>query len=654
MLGKLDLSMLPSDPIIITAGILMILAALGGVVAITYFKKWTWLWKEWLTTVDHKKIGIMYIIVAIIMLLRGFAEATFMRLHQAVVTNADEVFLHPDHYDQFFTTHGVILIIFMAMPLMAGLVNIAVPLQIGARDVAFPFLNALSFWLFVAGAILVNMSLLIGQFSTATWVGYPELSLKLQDVGVDYYIWSIQISGIGTTLFAINFFVTILKMRAPGMSLMKMPIFSWSILYTSILTMVAFPVLAVTLALLFLDRYFGTNFFTDTNGGMQMLYVNMFWIWGHPEVYILIMPAFGIFSEIAATFSRKKLFGYTTMVWALGVICFLSFIVWVHHFFTMGAGANVNAFFGIATMIIAVPTGVKIFNWLFTMYKGKVRLDSPMLWLIGFIITFTFGGMTGVILSIPALDFEMHNSLFLVAHFHNTIIGGVVFGYLAGVTYWFPKAMGFRLNETLGKAAFWCWLIGFYVAFVPIYIAGMMGAVRRLSYHPPELQPLFIIAAIGALIIALGIVCIVLQFLVSIIKRKEYRVDNDPWDGRTLEWSISSPPAFYNFATIPHVQERDDFWYQKKDAENGIYRDEQEIVDIHMPKYTAIPLIMAGFFLLMGISFVFHIYWLNFVSIAGIIVCLIMKAMDFEPEYNLTADEIKAVEAKLKESNNVA
>lgn len=577
MLGKLTIEAVPyHEPIIMIAlggaGLLGLLIA--G--AITKYKLWGYLWNEWFTSVDHKRIGVMYIIVALIMLLRGFADAAMMRTQQALAGNGGEGVLPPHHYDQIFTAHGVIMIFFMAMPFMTGLLNLIVPLQIGARDVAFPFLNSLSFWLFVAGAALINISLGVGEFAQTGWLAYPPLSgLEYSPgVGVDYYIWALQVSGLGTLLTGVNFFVTIMRMRAPGMTLMRMPIFTWTALITNILIIAAFPILTVALALLGADRYLGTHFFTNDGGGNAMMYVNLIWIWGHPEVYILILPAFGIFSELIATYSRKRLFGYTSMVYATACIGVLSFVVWLHHFFTMGSGANVNAFFGITTMIISIPTGVKIFNWLFTMFRGRVHMTSPVLWTIGFIITFSIGGMTGVMLAIPAVDFVLHNSLFLIAHFHNVIIGGVVFGYLAGLTYWFPKAFGFKLNERLGKASFWCWIIGFFVAFMPLYVLGFMGMTRRMNtYNHPEWAPWLYVAAAGAAIIGLGIFLNLVQIAYSVWKRKD-NMDHtgDPWDGRTLEWATSSPPPFYNFAVLPHIDDRDQFWGDKQNGKGWCVR----------------------------------------------------------------------------------
>ena len=622
---------------------------------ITYFKKWGYLWREWVVTVDHKRIGGMYLIVSLIMLFRGFTDAVLMRIQQAMASGASEGYLIPEHFDQIFTAHGVIMIFFVAMPLMFALFNLVVPLQIGARDVAFPFMNSVSFWLFVAGALLVNISLIIGDFAHAGWLSYPPFSeLDFSPtVGTDYYIWAIQISGIGTLLSGINFFVTIIKMRCPGMTLMKMPIFTWTALCSSILIMVVFPVLTVTLAMLGLDRYMDMHFFTTSFGGDQMMYVNLIWIWGHPEVYVLVLPAFGVFSEVVATFSKKPLFGYVTMVWATVAITVLSFLVWAHHFFTMGSGANVNAVFGILTMIISIPTGVKVFNWLFTMYRGKITFTSPMYWLMGFFVTFTIGGMTGVMLAIPGIDFQAHNSTFLVAHFHNTIIGGVVFGYFAGLTYWCPKFFGFTLNETLGKCAFWCWLVGFFVAFVPLYILGGLGMTRRTFHYDAStgFQPFLIVAAIGAGIIALGVVFQILQIIVSIKNKNKpgYRdVTGDPWDGRTLEWATSSPPAFYNFAQIPVVRTIDAFWDQKV---NGLdiesepkSKSQPTYEDIHMPKNTAVGFVMSMFAFVGSFAMVWHIWWLAIVGIVGAVGSLIFRSFDYNTDYYVKASEVEATE----------
>ncbi|HEV7617882.1 MAG TPA: cytochrome o ubiquinol oxidase subunit I [Burkholderiaceae bacterium] len=648
MFGKLTLSAIPFDqPIIMGAGALMVVAALAVLIPLTYFGKWKWLWTEWLTTVDHKKLGVMYIIVAMVMLLRGFSDAIMMR-SQLALAYISPGYLPPHHYDQIFTAHGVIMIFFMAMTFMIGLMNIIVPLQIGARDVAFPFLNSLSFWMTVASVMLINLSLVVGEFAQTGWLAYPPLS-ELQfspGVGVDYYLWSLQISGVGTLLTGINFFVTIVKMRAPGMTFMKMPVFTWTALCTNALIMASFPILTVTLALLGLDRYLGMHFFTNDAGGNQMLYLNLIWAWGHPEVYILILPAFGIFSEVVATYAKKPLFGYHTMVYATCAITVLSFLVWLHHFFTMGSGADVNAFFGIMTMIISIPTGVKIFNWLFTIYKGRLELSPPILWTIGFMITFTIGGMTGVMLAIPGADFVLHNSLFLIAHFHNVIIGGVLFGYLAGFHYWFPKAFGFKLNEKLGKRAFWFWQTGFYVAFVPLYVLGFMGMTRRLDhYDNPAWHPWLIVAAFGAVLIAIGIAYQLAQLYVSVRDRNlpaNRDLTGDPWGGRTLEWSTSSPPPIYNFAVIPVVHELDAFSHMKETG-SGI-RANRIYGDIHMPCNTSAGLLIGAFSFVLGFAAIWHIWWLAVIGLAGIVITAIVRSFDDHIDYTIPANTVRLIE----------
>lgn len=650
--GNLTLEAIPlHNPIIMgAAAIPMALIAILVLGLITYYKKWSYLWSEWITTVDHKKIGVMYIILAVVMLLRGFSDAVLMRSQQALAVGANHGFLPPEHYNQIFTAHGVIMIFFMAMPLMFGLINLVLPIQLGARDVAFPYLNSLSLWLTVMGAMLVNISLVIGDFAGTGWLAYPPLSELAYSptVGVDYYIWALQISGVGSLLSGINFFVTILKMRCPGMTLMRMPIFPWTVLAAMILVILAFPILTATLAMLFLDRYFDMHFFSAGSGGNAMMYVNLIWAWGHPEVYILILPAFGIFSEVVPTFARKPLFGYATMVSATMVITFLSFIVWLHHFFTMGAGANVNAFFGIATMVIAVPTGVKVFNWLFTMHRGRITFSVPMMWTMAFISTFAVGGMTGVLMAVPAIDFQVHNSLFLVAHFHNVIIGGVVFGYFAGLVYWFPKIFGFRLNEKLGKFAFWFWVSGFYLAFMPLYVLGLMGMTRRLNHYPAGLgwHPFLLVAALGTAFIAIGVFFQITQLVVSIINRnkKGYVVGNDPWqDGRTLEWSIPSPAPFYNFAVTPVVHSRDAYWAMKQEGK-GQAPAKVEYHDIHMPKNTGAGFIIAFFGAAFCFAMIWHIMWLTVLGIAGIILTIIARGFNTSTDYYLKAADVEKME----------
>jgi cytochrome o ubiquinol oxidase subunit 1 len=623
----------------------MVFGALAVIAYLTYTKRWRWLWKEWLTSLDPKKIGVMYILVAFIMLLRGLADAAMMRAQQATSVGSSHGFLSADHFQQVVSAHGTIMIFFVAMGLMFGLINLIMPLQIGSRDVAFPFLNSVSFWLFVAGMLLINLSLLVGEFSAAGWLAYPPLSELAYSpgVGVDYWIWALQIAGVGSLLSGINFLTTILRMRCPGMTLMRMPLFSWSVLCSMVLVIFAFPILTGTLAMLALDRTLGMHFFTAGGGGNAMMYVNLIWAWGHPEVYILVLPAFGIFSEVVSTLSRKRLFGYASMVWALIAITFLSYVVWLHHFFTMGAGGDVNAFFGIMTMVIAIPTGVKIFNWLFTMHRGRIHFATPMRWFLAFVVTFSIGGMTGVMMAVPAIDFEVHNSLFLVAHFHNMIIGGVVFGFFAGLTYWFPKVFGFRLNERLGNYAFWCWFIGFLLAFIPLYILGLMGATRRLDHYDPSLgwQGLFIVAGIGVMFVLAGVGFQILQLVVSVRQRHQTRdKTGDPWNGRTLEWSTTSPAPFYNFAVIPTVTDRDAFWAMKQTDQPK----NTEYEDIYLPKNTGFGLYIAGASLAIGFALVWHIWWLAAVGLAGLLTLIIVRATAENTEYCLPAEEVARLE----------
>jgi cytochrome o ubiquinol oxidase subunit 1 len=649
--GRLTLDSIPfEDPIIMTTFTVVTIGALGLVGSILYFGKLKYLWDEWFTSVDHKKIGIMYIIVALIMLFRGFSDALLMRSQQAVAVASESGagYLPPEHYDQIFTAHGVIMIFFVAMPLIVGLMNIIVPLQIGARDVAFPFLNSLSFWLFVSGALLMNISLFVGEFAATGWLAYPPLSgIEYSPwVGVDYWLWALQISGIGTLLTGVNFVVTILRMRAPGMTLMKMPVFTWTSFCANVLIVVAFPILTVSITLLTLDRYLGTHFFTGDMGGNQMMYVNLIWAWGHPEVYILILPAFGIFSEVTATFSRKRLFGYDSLVWATVCIMLMSFVVWLHHFFTMGAGANVNAFFGIATMIISIPTGVKIFNWLFTMYKGRVEYSASMWWTVSFFLTFTIGGMTGVMLAIPAADFVLHNSLFLVAHFHNVIIGGSLFGYFAGLTYWWPKATGFTLDERLGKWACGLWTVGFFMAFMPLYVLGFMGMTRRLNYYDnPVWNNWLLVAGAGAIIVLCAIGVQFYQMFASIRDQRNNRDwSGDPWDGRTLEWATSSPPPFYNFALLPEVRDRD-HWTDMKE-QNLAYRKPQQYQRIHMPKNTWAGVVIGGASLAFGFAMVWWIWWMAILSGGAMLAAWVIYAFGSDKDYYVEVEEIMTIEQK--------
>ncbi|MGI2030812.1 cytochrome o ubiquinol oxidase subunit I [Rhizobium panacihumi] len=648
--GRLTLDAIPHEPIVIVTFIAVVLGGIAVLGLITYMKWWVPLWRDWVTSVDHKKIGIMYIILAIIMLFRGFADAIMMRIQQAIAFNGNEGYLNAHHYDQIFTAHGVIMIFFVAMPFVTGFMNYVVPLQIGARDVSFPFLNNFSFWMTTAGAIIIMISLFVGEFARTGWLAYPPLSGAdySPGVGVDYYIWGLQVAGVGTTLSGINLIATIVKMRAPGMGIMKMPVFTWTSLCTNILIVATFPILTATLVLLSLDRYVGTNFFTNDLGGNPMMYVNLIWIWGHPEVYILVLPAFGIFSEVVATFSGKRLFGYASMVYATCVIMVLSYLVWLHHFFTMGSGASVNAFFGITTMIISIPTGAKMFNWLFTMYRGRIRYEVPMYWTVGFMVTFVIGGMTGVMLAIPPADFVLHNSLFLIAHFHNVIIGGVLFGLMAGVTYWFPKAFGYKLDPFWGKMSFWFWQIGFFFAFMPLYVLGLMGITRRVSqFEDPSLQIWFIIAACGAGMIAIGIASFVIQLVVSYFKREQLKdVTGDPWNGRTLEWATSSPPPDYNFALTPIVYDHDS-WDDMK--ARGYVRPTEGFRKIHMPKNTGTGAILSGLSVVLAFALIWYIWWLAIVAFVGIIAVSIAHTFNYDRDFYIPVEEVIATEGKRTE-----
>jgi cytochrome o ubiquinol oxidase subunit 1 len=648
MFGRLSWSAVPFDqPIIMgTCGTIGVVL-LGLFILITAKGWWPYLWREWITSVDHKRIGVMYMILGLIMLLRGFADAIMMRAQLALAAGHALGYLPPEHYDQIFTAHGTIMIFFVAMPFVIGLMNFALPLQLGVRDVAFPVLNSVSFWFTGAGVALVNLSLFVGEFARTGWLAYPPLSeiAYSPGVGVDYYLWSLQLLGVGTLLSGINLTTTILKLRAPGMGYLRMPIFSWTALASNLLIVAAFPVLTATFAMLLLDRYCDFHFCTNELGGNPMMYINLIWIWGHPEVYILILPAFGVFSEVVATFLGKPLFGYRSMVAATMGICVLSFIVWLHHFFTMGAGANVNGFFGIMTMVIAVPTGVKVFNWLFTMYGGRVRFTVPMYWTLGFIVTFVIGGMTGVLMAIPPADFVLHNSLFLIAHFHNVAIGGVVFGAMAGYTYWFPKAFGFRLNERLGKAIFWCWFIGFYLAFMPLYALGLMGATRRMQHYPDiHWQPLMLVALAGAVVILIGLALTAVQLAVSIRERRANRDETgDPWNARTLEWSMPSPPPAWNFTALPSVEQTDAYWEVKK---KGVPPGALPVSfsDVHLPRNTPVGIFVAFFAVILGFALIWRIEWLAAVGLIGAVAAALREFWKTDREELVPAQEVAAFE----------
>ncbi|WP_280155883.1 cytochrome o ubiquinol oxidase subunit I [Piscinibacter sp. XHJ-5] len=645
LLGNLSWAAIPFDqPIIMgaTAGMGLLVAFVLGWV--TYKRAWPYLWSEWITSVDHKRIGVMYMILGLLMLLRGFSDAIMMRAQQAIAAGGAQGYLPPEHFNQIFSAHGTIMIFFVAMTLVVGLMNYLLPLMLGVRDVAFPTLNSVSFWLTAAGVLLTNVSLFVGEYSKAGWMAYPPLA-ELQfspGVGVDYYLWSLQISGIGTLLSGVNFVTTILKLRAPGMGLMRMPVFCWTALATNLLIVAVFPVLTATFAMLLLDRYLGFHFFTLDAGGNPMMYVNLFWVWGHPEVYILVLPAFGVFSEVSATFSEKPLFGYRSMVAATMVICVLSMTVWLHHFFTMGASPNINGFFGIMSMVIGIPTGVKVFNWLFTMYGGRVRFTVPVLWTIGFMVTFVLGGLTGVLLAVPPVDWQVHNSLFLIAHFHHVIIPGVVFGIFAGVEYWFPKAFGFKLDEAWGRRAFWCWFIGFHLAFMPLYVAGLLGMTRRMQHYDNlAWQPWLIAAAIGAGIILLGILCQAIQLVVSIRNRERNRdLTGDPWNARTLEWSTASPPPAWNFAVLPQVADREPFWSAKRNPK-APRPDDHPYRAIELPKNTSLGFVAAIFASIGGFALIWHIWWLALASLLGGFIATLAFAFRKHDEFEVHANELQ-------------
>jgi cytochrome o ubiquinol oxidase subunit I len=649
MFGKLSWAAIPFDqPIPMIASSVVAIVIVGTLLWITIKGWFPYLWRDWITSVDHKRIGVMYTLLALVMLLRGFADAIMMRSQQALAFRAPG-YLPPEHYDQVFSAHGTIMIFFVAMPFMIGLMNFVIPLQLGVRDVAFPTLNSVSFWLTATGALLVNISLLVGEFARTGWLPYPPLSeLRYSPgVGVDYYLWALEIAGVGTLMTGINFVTTILKIRAPGMTYLRMPMFCWTALASNLLIVAAFPILTATLAMLLLDRYLGFHFFTNEAGGNVMMFMNLIWAWGHPEVYILILPAFGVFSEVISTFSGKPLFGYRSMVAATMAICILSFTVWLHHFFTMGAGADVNAVFGIASMIIAVPTGVKIFNWLFTMYGAHLRYEPPLMWAIGFMVTFVIGGMTGVLLTVPPADFLLHNSLFLVAHFHNVIIGGVLFGGFAGYTYWFPKAFGFKLHRRLGQAAFWFWLIGFYVAFMPLYVLGFLGMTRRMQhYDVPEWHPWLLIAAAGAALIAIGIALMIAQLVVSIRHREELRDETgDPWDGRSLEWATASPPPSFNFAIMPNVEAGEAYWQIKQRAREESLPVEEPIYEpIEMPRNSPTGFICAFFATIMGFALIWHIWWLVIAGALGAYATFVVFAWRDVDETRIPAEVVARID----------
>ena len=655
LLGKLTIDAIPLDqPIPLAAGAVVIVILLAIVGWIVFAGHLPYLWKEWITSVDHKRIGIMYTILGLVMLLRGFSDVMLMRSQQAFAYQGPG-YLPPEHYDQIFSAHGTIMVFFGAMPFIIGIMNFVLPLQLGVRDVAFPTLNSVGFWLTASGALLVNMSLVIGEFARTGWLPYPPLSeLKYSPgVGVDYYLWALIISGVGTLVAGVNLTTTILKMRAPGMSYLRMPIFTWTALAGNLLITAAFPILTATLIMLTLDRYLGFHFFTDEKGGNSMMFMNLVWAWGHPEVYILALPAYGIFSEVISTFSGKPLFGYRSMVIATMSIFVLAFMVWLHHFFTMGAGGDVNGVFGIMSMIIAVPTGVKVFDWMLTMYGGRVRFTTPMLWSICFIVTFVVGGATGVLLAGPPAAVALPNSMFLVAHFHNVIVSSSLFAAFAGYSYWFPKAFGFRLVESWGKAAVYLATAGLVGVFGPMYILGLLGMTRRMQhYDVASWHPWVLAASFGVLILIASIVCQVTQLVVSIRRRDELRdKTGDPWDGRSLEWATSSPPPVYNFAVLPDVHGEEAYWAVKSRAlEQHRLREEPHYEAIEIPLNSPTGFVCAFFSTVVGFAMIWHIWWMAIVGLVGAFATFVVFAWRDRVEYEVSAEEV----AKLDRENRAS
>lgn len=655
LLGRLDASALPfwdalqhpttksvvNAVIASGAASLVIIGALVVVFGLTWLRRWGWLWREWLTSPDHKKIGIMFIALALVMLARAVIEAVFMRLQQAL--GLDGGFLTADHFGQLFTTHGTIMVFFMAMPFLTGIINYVMPLQIGTRDLSFPVMNQISLGLTAAGAALVMISLVLAPFSTGGWTGYPSFTERAANpgAGVDYWIWAVTLSTLSSTLSGINFAVTIYKRRAPGMRWMRLPLFTWTALCTAILMVFAMPPLTVATALLALDRYLDFHLFTADLGGNMMNYINLFWAFGHPEVYILILPAFGIFSEVFSTFAGKTLYGYTALVIATLAIAVLSFTVWLHHFFTMGQSAHINAIFGIATMLIGIPTGVKIYDWMLTLFRGRIRLSVPMIYASGFIMLFVLGGLTGIVLAVPSVDYQVHNTLFLVAHFHNMLIPGLLFGMLAGTNFWFPKAFGFRLEERWGRRAAYAWIVGFMLAFFPLYALGVLGMPRRtVAFFTPAYLPWTLTAMVGAVIILLAMTCLLVQLWVSVRDRHLNAVPiGDPWDGRSLEWAVSSPPPEYNFPVIPEIHGRDAFMLEKERGK--AYQVPDEYPDIVLPANSAMGVIVAVTGTAIAFGLTWYQWWLVLLAAGITLAAVITRGFCRDTTRTLPGEEVR-------------
>lgn len=609
---------------------------------------WEFIW-DYLTTVDHKKIAHLYLAGGGFFFILGGIEALIIRIQ---LIKPENDFISAGFYNEMITMHGTTMIFLAAMPIIVGLMNAIMPLQIGARDVAFPFLNALSFWLFFFGGLLLNLSFLFGGAPDAGWTSYASLSMDSPGHGIDYYIAGLQIAGAGTLMTGINFIATIVTMRAPGMTYMRMPLFTWATFVTSVLILFAFPPLTINLFLLMFDRMFGTAFFNVALGGNQVIYQHLFWIFGHPEVYILILPMFGVFSEIFATFSRKRLFGYTAMVFATMLIAFLGFMVWAHHMFTVGLGPVANAIFAVGTMAIAVPTGIKIFNWLLTMWGGQVTINSAMLWALGFIPTFTIGGMTGVMLGSNVADYQYHDTYFVVGHFHYVIVGGSVFGIFAALHYWWPKMFGRVLNETLGKLTFWPFFIGVHLTFFVQHLLGLMGMPRRywVFLEDQSLDLGNLISTIGAFLMGVGAIIFVINIIVSAFGEKAAA---DPWDGRTLEWAVSSPAPYYNFAQLPLVRGLDPLWIEKMEG-NGKIPAAEPLGDVHMPNGSIIPFLMSIGFFISGFGFIYqtdNVYWYLalYGGLAFSIALMIIRSVKDDYGYYIPKEELeKALEGEAK------
>jgi cytochrome c oxidase subunit 1 len=606
------------------------------------------LW-DYLTTVDHKKIAHLYLAGGGFFFILGGIEALIIRIQ---LIKPENDFITAGFYNEMITMHGTTMIFLAAMPLIVGLMNAVMPLQIGARDVAFPFLNSLSFWLFFFGGLLLNLSFIFGGAPDAGWTSYASLAMASPGHGVDYYILGLQIAGAGTLMTGINFIATIVTMRAPGMTYMRMPLFTWTTFVTSVLILFAFPPFTINLFLLMFDRMFDTAFFNVALGGNQVIYQHLFWIFGHPEVYILILPIFGVFSEVFATFSRKRLFGYTAMVFATMLIAFLGFMVWAHHMFTVGLGPVANSIFAVGTMAIAVPTGIKIFNWLFTMWGGQVTINSAMLWSLGFIPTFTLGGMTGVMLGSNVADYQYHDSYFVVGHFHYVIVGGSVFGIFAALHYWWPKMFGRILNETLGKFTFWFFFIGVHLTFFIQHFLGLMGMPRRywVFLEDQGLDLGNVISTIGVFFMSIGAVLLLINIIVS---ARGEKAAADPWDGRTLEWAVSSPPPYYNFEQLPLVRGLDALWIEKTEGDGKIPAAEP-LQDVHMPNGSIIPFLMSVGFFISGFGFIYqtdNVFWYIalYGGLAFSIALMVVRSIKDDYGYYIPKEELeKALEGEAK------